>query len=106
MKKEKIKKISNEEQTPILNTTQQGLIKSAEKLLPTFDKDLAQFTACSAVSLNSDKFYNIVSMCYLLQINRQNKKDGKVLTTTELSNEDYLFVGAVSSLLGSKVIDN
>ena len=106
MKKEKSKKEIKEDDSSKVSPAYQALIKSAEKHLPTFDKELAQFTACSALSLNSERFYNNFSMCLLLQNTIENKRNGKTVSEAELSSEDYLYVGIVTALLGNKVIDN
>lgn len=106
MKKEKVKKPSVEEVPQILSPAQQVLINTAEKYLPTIDKDLAQFTACSCVSLNSERFYNIFSLCFVVQTTRTNTKKKKVLSQTEISNEEYLYNSAIAAILGNKVIDN
>lgn len=98
---------SNKEKSQLIaNNAQKVMMKSVEKFLPTFDKDLAFFTVCSALSLKSDRFYNNFSMCCLIQDNRKNEKIGKKLSDAESINENCLYIDILTGLLGSKIIDN
>jgi len=105
-RKQKVKKTFVEEETPLLNPTQQAILKISEKLLPLVDEDLAKFAICSALSLKGEKFCNTLSMCYTITSARKNENSGRELSEAEQVNENMQYLNAIGLVLGNNIVEN